>query len=427
MMQTWFPQAKLGIFIHWGIYAVKPTGESWPFFLGEISHEDYMAQSKGFCAEEYSPDAWADLFEKAGARYAVLTTKHHDGMALWDTQASDLSVVKATPAGRDLIAPYCEALRRKSIHVGLYFSHLDWSHPDYATLSKPGQEIAGNDGTKINRFCCRENNPAKWEQFLQFHRAQLKELCERFQPELLWFDGDWERTSEQWRMKELREQLHAWAPGVILNDRMMGYGDYKTPEQAIPIDTPKGPWEFCMTMNDHWGYFGSDQNYKSVPELVFYLVECISRGGNLLLDIGPKADGTFPEEQVQRLEGLGRWVHKHEEAIFPTTAGLPYGHFGGPSTLSADRKTLYLFHYGMPNNTTAVKGLNNKIKRASIVGSDKELRTRMLGGAGWMNIPGVIWIDSPGEAADPDCTVFKLELETPLNLYGGSSGAIQQN
>ena len=427
MIQPWFERAKLGIFIHWGIYAVNPTGESWPFFLGEISHEDYMAQSKGFGAENYLPDAWADLFKKIGAGYAILTTKHHDGMALWETQTSDLNVVKSTPAGRDLVAPFCEAMRRKDIHVGLYYSHLDWSHPDYATLPKPVAEVAEDAGTQSNQFCFRENNPEKWEKFLKFHRAQLKELCERFHPELLWFDGDWERTSEQWRMNELREQLHQWSPGVILNDRMKGYGDYKTPEQAIPIESPKGPWEFCMTMNDHWGYFESDKNYKSVSELVFYLVESISRGGNLLLDIGPKADGTFPIEQIERLEGLGRWVNKHAEAVFPTTAGLPYGHFSGPSTLSNDRKIIYLFHYGIPNNTVALKGLMTPVKRISVIGSDTDLKSRKLGGAIWANIPGVLWIDAPTDGADSDCTVFKIELESELELYRGASGAIEQN
>jgi len=134
MIQPWFEDAKLGIFLHWGIYAVKPTGESWPFFLGEISHEDYMKQAEGFTAANYDPSEWARLFKAACADYAVLTTKHHDGMALWPTKLSSLNVVEGTPAGRDLIRPYVNALREADIRVGLYFSHLDWSHPDYPSL-----------------------------------------------------------------------------------------------------------------------------------------------------------------------------------------------------------------------------------------------------------------------------------------------------
>ena len=216
MMQDWFKQAKLGIFIHWGIYAVKPTGESWPFFKGEISHEDYMDQRHGFSAEQYDPQAWAQLFKDAGAQYAVLTAKHHDGMALWDTKEDHYSVVKYTPAGRDLIGPYCDALRDKGLHVGIYFSHLDWSHADYATTRKSIPPSDHGDAASVNAFNFREDDPEAWQRFIKFHRAQLNEICTEFKPELLWFDGDWDRTSEQWDMKGLRDQLHDWAPGVVI-------------------------------------------------------------------------------------------------------------------------------------------------------------------------------------------------------------------
>lgn len=425
MLSPWFKNAKLGIFIHWGIYAVKPTGESWPFFLGQISHEDYMAQRHGFTAAKYDPKAWAALFKATGARYSVLTTKHHDGFALWDTAASDLNAVKASPAARDLIAPYVAALRQEGLKVGLYFSHLDWSHPDYPTLPKDIPPSDHGDATRTNRFNFRENDPIAWERFLQFNRAQLRELCEKFSPDLLWFDGDWDRTAEQWRMKELRDLLHAWCPHVILNSRMKGYGDYETPEQGIPTVAPEGPWEFCMTMNDHWGYYGSDKNYKSTAHIIWYFVECISRGGNLLLDIGPMADGTIPEEQVERLEGLGNWNRKHEEAVFPTVAGLPEGHYSGCTTLSNDHKTLYLFSFGKPT-VLALKGVHTPILKASVVGHvDSSLRFKTLGGASWSNIPGVSFIEVPEALTDSVCTVIKLELAVPIKLYRGESGAIE--
>jgi alpha-L-fucosidase len=153
MMQPWFPDAKLGIFIHYGIYAVKGIAESWSFWSGQIGYDDYMSQLEGFTAANYDPEAWAELFARAGAKYAVITTKHHDGVALWDTQVNDLSVVKRTPAGRDLIGPFVQALRRHGLKVGFYFSHLDWSHPDYASVypSRHSKEQP-DEGRYANRF-----------------------------------------------------------------------------------------------------------------------------------------------------------------------------------------------------------------------------------------------------------------------------------
>ena len=428
MMQPWFPDAKLGIFIHYGIYAVKGIPESWAFFNGQISYPDYMSQLDGFTASNYDPEAWADLFEKAGARYAVLTTKHHDGVALWDTHASDLSVVKKTPAKRDLITPYVEALRRHSLKVGFYFSHLDWSHPDYATVRpvRDDQVVTATEHLNLdyNRFSsppAGDESPERWESFLRFHREQLKELSSQFGPiDLLWFDGDWERTAEQFRMKELRDQLHAWQPNVILNSRMLGYGDYATPEQGIPIAPPTGPWEFCVTVNDSWGYQVQDHNHKSVRQIVRMFAETIGMGGNLLLDVGPKEDGTILPEQEERLLGLGNWIRPNAEAIYDTVAGLPAGHFYGASTLSKDRETLYLFFFDRPIDGIAVKGIRNKVKKARIVASGTELKHRKIGGADWDNIPGVLWVDVPEDEVDSNATVIALELERPLDLYTGT-------
>jgi alpha-L-fucosidase len=427
MMQSWFPDAKLGIFIHYGIYAVKGIPESWSFFNGQISHEDYMAQVDGFTAANYDPEAWANLFERVGAKYAVLTTKHHDGVALWDTDANDLSVVKKTPAGRDLITPYAEALRRHGLKVGFYFSHLDWTHPDYATVRPLRDENAGTTTEHLNLDMnpfsappAGQEDPERWERFLQFHRQQLEELCTRFgKIDLLWFDGDWERTAEQFRMKELRDQLHAWQPEVILNSRMLGYGDYATPEQGIPTYAPEGPWEFCVTINDSWGYQVQDHNHKSVRQLVRMFAEVIAMGGNMLLDVGPKEDGTILPEQVERLEGLGDWIRKHSEAVYGTVAGLPPGLFYGASTVSKDRTTVYLIFFDRPFDQIALKGLKNEVVRCSVVGSGQELTHQKLGGASWEGIPGVLWIDVPPEAVDPNATVVKLELDGPVDLYTG--------
>jgi alpha-L-fucosidase len=419
MLQPWFTDAKLGIFIHWGVYAVNGIPESWSFFQEQISYDDYMAQRRGFTAENYDPSAWAALFKRAGARYAVLTSKHHDGVALWDTSLSDLNVVRQTPAARDLIGPFCEALRAHDLRVGLYFSHLDWSHPDYAPVPV-GQRTQRNAHIgNYGPWPGGPNDPA-WLRFLEFQRGQIKELCDRYRPDLLWFDGDWVPGPEYWRMAELRELIHQWQPDVVLNGRLCGHGDYQTPEQGVPIMRPEGAWEFCVTVNDSWGYQTHDHNHKPVRQIVRLLAECIGMGGNLLLDVGPRADGAITPEQAERLEGLGQWTHTHAEAIYGADAGLPHGHCYGPSALAKDRETLYLFLLDRPYDEIAVKGIRNTVRRVSVVGAGRELKHRKIGGAPWKDIPGVLWIGVPEDALDPNATVVKVELDGPLDLYHGA-------
>jgi alpha-L-fucosidase len=425
MMQPWFEDAKLGIFIHWGIYAVNGTWESWEFFCERRSYDDYMKQLDGFTAKNYDPRAWAELFRKAGAQYAVLTSKHHDGVALWPTEQSELSVAKKTPAGRDLIGPYCEALREQGLRVGLYFSHLDWSHPDYSSLPV---EQRTSKNIQIGNPWPIAPDSEQWQRFLKFHRAQLQELSTRYAPDLLWFDGDWEQGNEYWRMDELREQLHRWNPqGVILNSRMKGYGDYETPEQGVPILRPEGIWEFCVTVNDSWGYQNHDHNHKSPRQIVRMFCETIGMGGRLLLDIGPREDGTILPEQMERLEALGDWIRKHEEAVLPTTEGLPCGHFYGASTLSKDRRNLYLMFFDRPWDEIAVKGIRSTVKRVSVVGSGAELSHRRVGGAEWEENPGVLWINVPENELDPLTTVVKVELENELDLYRGAGRVVDKH
>jgi alpha-L-fucosidase len=423
MMQPWFPAAKLGIFVHYGIYAVDGIAESWSFFNGQVSYDKYMEQLAGFTASQYDPDAWCALFAEAGAKYVVLTTKHHDGVALWNTRANDLSVVKKTPAGRDLITPYVEACRKHDLKVGFYFSHLDWSHPDYATVlpADKDPEIASNEAYYQTRFAFPEpdkQDPEAWARFLKFHRAQLQELATEFgDVDIFWFDGEWERTKEQFDMAGLRDQLSEWQPNAIFNSRLLGYGDYATPEQGIPIHAPDGPWEFCVTVNDSWGYQKGDQNHKSVRQIVRMFAEVIGMGGNLLLDVGPYEDGSLQPEQVDRLRGLGRWVRKHEEAIYETEAGLPAGMFYGASTRSTDGKSLYLFFFDPPVDKIAVKGLKSPVKSATVVGENRTLEHQLIGGLG--ETPGIVWIDVPRDACDEDATVVRLDFEEPFRVYEG--------
>lgn len=412
-MQSWFPEAKLGIFIHWGIYAVNGTLESWEFFNGHSTYEEYFAQASGFTASKYDAEDWAALFKASGAQYAVLTTKHHDGVALWDTQAGSISTVKSTPAGRDLITPYVEALRHHGLRVGFYFSHLDWSHPDYASI--------GSDDPAANRFAYRQGptDEEGWERFLSFHRAQLQELCTQFGPvDLLWFDGDWERDAETWRMKELRDQLHAWQPNAVINSRMQGYGDYATPEQGMPVVPPEGPWEFCVTHNDNWGWRFSDTNWKSPQYVLRMFLETIGMGGNLLFDIGPMEDGSIPPESREALLFLGDWISRHAEAVYGSRAGVPTNCFYGPSTRSQDGKSLYLFVFGDPRGHFGLRGIKGDIVSATLL-DGTPLTWKRFGHSDWNPVPGAYEFALPAGKLDPEVTVVKIVFREPFSVYQG--------
>ncbi|WP_108809120.1 alpha-L-fucosidase [Aquimarina spinulae] len=418
---SWFEDAKLGVFIHWGYYGVNGIAESWSLYHKKISYEEYMKQGNGFTAKHYDPVKWAKLFKKIGARYSVMTTKHHDGVSLWDTQYSTLNVKEKTPANRDLIAPYVEALRNEGLKVGLYYSLCDWSHPDYDVVF-PRPDTNKDYPQK------GLENLTRWERFVRFYKGQLKELSNRYQPDLYWFDGDWEKSSEEWRAQSLKDSLLSWNPKTIVNSRLKTHGDYSTPEQGIPVVRPKGPWEFCMTMNDNWGYFPSDTNYKPFSQIIRTFVEVIASGGNLLLNIGMKPDGTIPKEQEERLEVLGNWINTHKKVVFGTKAGLPYGHFYGPTLLSKDTTKLYLCLFDEPKNYISLKGIQNKIKSIKVVGKDQELAFVRNGGASWNNIPGIVRIEVPKkENLDTYVTVLEIELEGELKLYRGHGNAVELN
>ncbi|MDR3711796.1 MAG: alpha-L-fucosidase [Puia sp.] len=407
----WFADAKLGIFIHYGIYAVKGIGESWSFHNKQISWPDYMSQLKGFTASKYDPQYWADVIKESGAQYAVVTTKHHDGVALWDTREKHYSVVKNTPARRDLVKPLFEALRKDGIKCGAYFSLIDWSHPDYPGFLKDSSRYKMAD------------HPEKWLKFQHFFQGQLKEISDQFNPDLYWFDGDWEHSAEEWQSEKVRGMLLARNPGTIINGRLQGYGDYDTPEQNFPVTRPHyNWWELCMTINNNWGYQPKDTNWKTPFEVITIFADVVSNGGNLLLDIGPKEDGTIPPEDVHVLEELGKWNHKHAEAIFGALGGIPQGHFYGPTTLSKDSTILYLFLPGKTSGQIVVKGLDNKIKDIEVLGQGAHLTHKIVGKIYWSPVPGLVYIPVPENVQDPYVTVLKVVLDKPVKLYGGRGG-----
>lgn len=428
-MQPWFEDAKLGIFIHYGIYAVDGISESWSFHNGVISYEDYMKQLDGFTASRFDADYWAELIEKSGAKYAVLTTKHHDGVALFDTKYSDLSVVKRTPARRDIVKEYAEAISKRGIRLGLYYSLIDWSHPDYPSVYPGG--IVPEDLSRVNRFSDPldgEQDEEKWQNFLQFNRHQLSEILTRYGTvDLLWFDGDWERSAEQWGLPEFKEFLRSFNPNILINSRLAGHGDYKTPEQGLPITRPEGPWEFCTTINTSWGYQPKDQKYKTLKQIIRMFCDCISMGGNMLLNIGPREDGTIDPRQADILLGLGDWIRTHEEAVYGTVEGLMTRYWLGGSTLTKDRKTLYLFVYDDPKESVCLKGLCNPIREITVLHSGKELKYEIHGGVPWFNIPGTTWIDLTSEDCHEQVTVLKLEFAEQVEMYGGTGAVVTHN
>ena len=412
----WFSKAKLGIFIHWGIYAANGVSESWSFYNKYLPYEEYMKQSDSFTAENFNPKEWVDLIKESGAKYTVITTKHHDGVALWDTKAGDLSTVKTTAAKKDLLTPFVDEVRKHDLKLGFYYSLLDWSRPDYPNKTR----------TEARYDIKKE--PKRWKSFVDFNFAQLAELNKTWKPDLYWFDGDWEQTAEAWDSKGIINLLRSDNPNVIVNSRIQGYGDYATPEQGVPVVRPTDKyWELCMTMNDSWGYQHTDANYKSPFILLRTFVDCLSMGGNLLLDIGPKEDGTIPEEQVEILKEFGRWTTKHSEAVYDTRQGIPNEHFQGYTTLNEAGDILYLYLPYKPNGPVEVKGLVNKVNRVWVVGNGTMLPYKVYNKNYWSEVPGNLYIDVPEHVLDSQITVVAVLLDGPIKLYRGEGQIISSN
>lgn len=394
----WFADAKLGIFIHWGIYSVNGISESWSFFNGYTSYSDYYNQTKGFSAKNYNPKQWVDLIKNSGAKYAVITSKHHDGIALWNTTADKgLSTTKNTLARRDVLTPFVSELKKSGLKTGIYYSLPDWSHPNYDIF------------TRTEKRYDYKQNPERFQKFVDFYQYQLKEISQLYNPDLYWFDGDWEHSAQEWKTADTRKLLLAKNPRTIINARLTEQGDYDTPEQGIPMQSPSAKhWELCYTMNDSWGYQGDDKNYKSSNQLIRTLVECISMGGNLLLDIGPKEDGTIPQEQIDILKDIGRWTKKHSEAIYGTEKGISQKYFSGKSALSKDKKSLFLYFNDDQNGKLWLRNIASEIEKIKLVGEDISLKYNKL--------ENDIWIEFPKEKADKDVSVVRVDFKDEISF-----------
>lgn len=392
----WFKNAKLGIFIHWGIYSVNGISESWSFFNNYVNHESYMKQLDHFSASNYQPEQWVNLIKESGAKYAVITTKHHDGVSLWNSQSENaITVPKKALAKKDVLTPFLYQLKNSGLKTGLYFSLPDWSHTfyDVNTRTKKRYDI--------------KKDPQRWQSFVNYYQSQLNELSIQYKPDLLWFDGDWEHTSEEWKASQTLDLLKSYNSNIIINSRLNNHGDYDTPEQGIPVIAPQSPyWELCYTMNDSWGYQPYDDNYKTSNMIIRTLADVISMGGNLLLDIGPKSDGTIPEKQAQILKDLGQWTSKHPTAIYDTNRGIPFENYKGKSALSTSGKSLFLY-LEEAKNFTKIYGLATKPVSAKIIG-DSKAAIKMD-----YSQEKTLTLNFHNIKFDKDVTVVEISFETP--------------
>ncbi|MEE8558783.1 MAG: alpha-L-fucosidase [Myxococcota bacterium] len=413
-MASWFESARFGMFIHWGHCSQHGRELSWPLVGGltalpdaePVSVEDYHASAKDFCPKPGAARTWMRLARQAGMRYAVFTTKHHDGFAMFPTRHSEFSIT-GTPYEGDLVREYVDAARAEGLRVGFYFSLSDWHHPDYPAFT--------DDDRPYPFLSYRRSDPEAWARYREFMFGVLRELLIGYgQIDVLWFDGGWERTPEEWDSKGLHEMIRSLQPGVLINDRLPGFGDYATPEQFVPARPPSGPWETCLTMNRSWGYVPADRHYKSARDLVHALSEVASRGGNLLLNVSPSGEGSLPGEQVQRLETIGAWMDQYGEAIIDTDPGLEPWQFYGPTTRKGDRIFLHLLL--RPYETVTVRGIRiQKVRGVRHLGSgiDLDYKTRCAVADRLFNPDptGEVVIRIPESQLDPLATVLVMDVE----------------
>jgi alpha-L-fucosidase len=405
----WFREAKFGMFIHWGVYAV-PAGTykgekvqgigEWIMLRGKIPVAEYRAFAKEFNPVKYNPDAWAALAKDAGMRYIVITAKHHDGFALFPSDVTEWDIADATPYKKDLITPLAEATRKQGLKFGTYYSQAqDWTHPGGA---KSGfKEGEGWD----------EPHKGSFDEYLKAIAVpQTREILTRIKPDVLWWD------TPTWMNAERARPLHdllTLRPGLITNNRLGGgyKGDTETPEQHIPATGFKDrDWETCMTMNGTWGFKSYDHNWKSTEVLIRNLVDIVSKGGNYLLNVGPTAEGEIPEPSIQRLKEVGAWMKVNGDAIYGTTAS-PFSKLAwGRCTKKVTRNggTLYLHVFDWPKDgKLVVPGLRNKVTGARVLATGKMVTATAESGDVVLSLP---------EKA-PDAMVSVIEV--------GFSGALE--
>jgi alpha-L-fucosidase len=346
----WWRNAKFGMFIHWGLYAV-PAGEykgstnfgEWIMQEAQIPKEEYEKFAPQFNPQKFNADEWVQMAKNAGMKYIVITSKHHDGFCLWDSKVSDYDVIDRTPFKRDIMKELSDACKKYGVVFCMYHSIMDWHHPDE-----------------------NKTNIAKYRE--EYLKPQLKELVTNYDPGVLWFDGEWVEEWTEEQGQELYDWLRKLKPGLLINNRigkgrngMQGMskgkaaGDFGTPEQEILDTKTELDWESCMTMNDHWGYNKNDQNWKTANQLIWNLVDVVAKGGNYLLNIGPTKEGLFPDVSMHRLREIGDWMKVNNEAIYNMKT-WDHFHEGDKIRYARNNKgEIYIYSNGWPGNELMIK------------------------------------------------------------------------
>ena len=393
----WFTGAGLGIFVHWDHASQQGIEISWPIvgmsiIPGVDQAEDAVTPEQYYSsAETFNPTRWdasqiARLAKQTGATYLVFTAKHHGGYAMWHTRHTDFSI-EHSPFRRDVTRELVEALRAEGIRVGIYFTLPDWHHPDYPAFQlsdrpyprehHPEADWPENANSPLRLDLRRRSEPQAWQRYLSDLRGELTELLTHYgQIDLLWFDGEWERRAEEWDTQGIHDLVRSLQPDVVINERLLGQGDYITPEQSIPMVATDGPWELCLTMGETWAYRPGDTDVKSARSLVRTLSEVTGRGGNLLLNVGPKGDGSLPELQVERLQSIGGWMAQHREAVIGVDAGADVD-FYGPVTRRAG--VVYLHLHAQPIEEVVARNLPvGRVKDVRLLATDEVLDYRVF-------------------------------------------------
>ena len=413
----WWRNAKFGMFIHWGAYSIiggergeqiAGGGAEWAMDKLDYTIEDYEKFPRMFNPELFNADDWVKMAKDAGMKYIVITSKHHDGFALWDSKVSDYDIMDTAPFKRDIIKELAEASRKQGIKFGVYHSIVDWHHPQAQGNLFPNYNAGQKDQTVVN--------PEFPEYYKNYLKPQVKELLTNYGDiDVVWFDGDWIADYTTEMGKEMYSFIRDIQPNTIINNRvdkgrkgMEGMdmegnfaGDFGTPEQEIPATGIDEDWESCMTMNGTWGYKPDDTKWKSSEDLIQKLVDIVSKGGNFLLNIGPDGFGRFPAQSIRRLKAMGEWTDANAEAIYGATAS-PYDMPEWGRYTKKDG-VVYAHVFNWPEDGKLVVHKGIKLKKASLlVASDKEIGSSKTANGTVLQLPK--------EAPDKSVSVIKLEV-----------------
>ena len=345
----WWHEARFGMFIHWGLYSVLGRHE-WAMENEGIPVAEYEQIAKRFKPKPNAAREWAKLAKAAGQKYMVMTTKHHEGFCHFDSKLTDYCAPKQGP-GRDLVKEYVEAARAEGMRVGFYYSLMDWHHPDGAR--------------------CATDEAAR-QRFVAYIHGQVRELLTNYgKIDILWYDVAWPLDAKGWESEKMNEMVFQLQPQIIVNNRNQLDGDFKTPEQTIRAEA-NSAWESCMTMNSSWGYNKGDDDWKTPKNIVRNLVTCARDTGNYLLNIGPKADGSIPEESVKIMTSVGKWMDKNGVSIYQSEIAQPRR--SAIAGFTRKGNTLYMHVHFWPGDTVALGGLMNQVKSAKLLASGKDVK-----------------------------------------------------